>query len=144
MMHMLASFVYCVFKVRKLSIGAQVVNTVLTVLALAAGLGERAEANNIADFQVFDTGANSKHMADNFMTRDQRVAREIPVVVDHVDVRCADACKSDPDISIKLCKWFWWILVVLYIGPGFQGRHGCDLLGNLIRHYAFSLGWILV
>jgi hypothetical protein len=73
-MHVHTGLVDSVFKVSELPFGTEVVKAVLAKLALAAGLRERAETNDISDIEVLYSGANPNDAPDHFVAGDERVA----------------------------------------------------------------------
>jgi len=78
---------------------ADVLSTAFAKFALHARPAERADADPITDLEPRDVRPNSRDDADVLMTRNDRVLRDTPLVVNHGDIGVTDARMRDTDID---------------------------------------------
>jgi hypothetical protein len=84
--------------------GAEILLAAHTPITFAAGDGLPAETNPLADFKRADFGAERSDCADDFVTGDEGILADAPIVGDEVQIAMADAAMGDSDFDFACAE----------------------------------------
>ena len=101
--------------------------TFQTVSALHASALLPPHPDAIAGLQVGDLGADFHHFSDHLMAGHQGISRDIPIVVDHVNVGVTNATGHYFDGTVKRLQRCGLKAKGLKRGTFFKGRKSINL-----------------
>ena len=113
--------------------GAEIFLAAHTPLALAAGVGLPAEADALAHLERADLAADSGDGADDFVTGDEGILADAPVVGDEVQIAVADAAVGDGDFDFVRAELAWVIAQRKQLRPRRVSRKSLYLSHNYPR-----------
>src|SRR3981189_1154768 len=64
-----------------------------------------AETDTLPDRKTANAAAECRHGPDNFVTRNDGIARHVPLVVDHGEIRVADSAMRHFDLDLAIAEW---------------------------------------
>ena len=86
---------------------AELLETGLTLVAVAVGVNQAADCSKVAGLEVGDCGADVGNTADDLMSGNAWIdsGHRTPLITDLVEVRVADTAEKDFDLNVV----FAWI-----------------------------------